>query len=664
MGIAAQPLYFRSGGADLFAWLHPAVTAVMPAGEAAPVGLVICPPFGYEALCAHLSLRAWAQAAAAAGVPVLRFDYAGTGDSTDADGNDDDDDGAEQLGVWSRCIADAAAQLRRCCAVERIALLGLRLGALAGVLAATEHGGIDALIAITPVTSGRRYLRELRALQGSLAPAASGDSVTASGAAGGAASSAAGRGGGVARAGATALEATGFRLGAQTVARLAGIELASMAPASARAILIIDRNDLPEAARWAHSLRDHGARVQYLALPGYNEMASRPHTALVPQAMIVATTQWLQNLGRQAQERAHERAQEWAPVRPSAERVDERPASVRLRVDGKEVLEQAVFLDAERTLFGLLCEPATGADADAYAYAGDGRGVILLNAGAIHHIGPNRTYVTLARRWAARGYRVLRIDLAGLGDSDARAGRPMNEVYPPGALADVRLAVQFMRERYGDTELTLAGLCSGAYHCLRAGVAGLPVQRLLMINPLTYFWKDGMTLSDTQDAEVLRGPAIYRERMRSGKSWRKLLTGRVPLRPIAHTLMQRARLGLDSARRNLARRLRMHLPDDLGSELQELCARGVSVVFVFARGDPGAALLRTQAGNSIRRLVRRCRVHFIDGADHIFSQSTARARLERLLEQELLAVQAKPMRAAVSGMAQAPGAGDAPQREE
>ena len=588
MGIEAQPFYFRAGGSELFAWLHPAQ---------GPLGLVICQPFGYEALCAHLSLRAWAQAAAAAGVPVLRFDYAGTGDSVDAD-ND-----AEQLGVWSRCIADAAAQLRRRCGVERIAVLGLRLGALAGCLAAIEHGGIDALIAITPVTDGRRYLRELRVLQGSLAP--------------------------VARDGGAGLEVTGFRLSAATVARLGGIELAVMAPGSAPAhdVMIIDRDDLPEAARWAHSLTRQGARVQYLALPGYIEMMSRPHTTVVPQAMIAATTQWLRGLGGAA-------ARADAGPEHRAVRSRAAPTSVRLRVGGEEVLEQAVFIDAERTLFGLLDEP--GGAAAAGPGDGDGHSVILLNAGATHHVGPNRMYVTLARRWAAHGCRVLRMDLAGLGDSDTRAGRPLNETYPPGALADVRLAVQFMRERYGGGELALAGLCAGAYHCLRAGVAGLPVQRLLMINPLTYFWKEGMTLSDTQDAEVLRGPAIYRERMRSGKSWRKLLTGQVDLRPIARTLAQRAWLALDSDRRNLARRLRMHLPDDLGWELEELCTRGVRVVFVFARDDPGVALLRTQAGSSIRRLAGRCRMHFIDGADHIFSQSGPRAQLEQLLELELM----------------------------
>jgi hypothetical protein len=71
-------LYFASAEHELFAWLHwPAVQV------AASVGVVICKPFGYEALCAHRSVRAFAESAAALGVPELRLDYLGTGDSAD-----------------------------------------------------------------------------------------------------------------------------------------------------------------------------------------------------------------------------------------------------------------------------------------------------------------------------------------------------------------------------------------------------------------------------------------------------------------------------------------------------------------------------------------------------------------------------------------------------
>src|ERR1700744_3200401 len=64
------PVYFDSNGQTLFGWFQGP-----PADSLADVGLVICKPFGYEAICAHRSLRAFADAATKFGVPSLRVDY-------------------------------------------------------------------------------------------------------------------------------------------------------------------------------------------------------------------------------------------------------------------------------------------------------------------------------------------------------------------------------------------------------------------------------------------------------------------------------------------------------------------------------------------------------------------------------------------------------------
>ena len=46
----------------------------------------------------------------------------------------------------------------------------------------------------------------------------------------------------------------------------------------------------------------------------------------------------------------------------------------------------------------------------------------------------------IARRWACEGYAVLRMDLAGLGDSATRAGCPANQVFPAAAMQDIGAA--------------------------------------------------------------------------------------------------------------------------------------------------------------------------------------------------------------------------------
>src|SRR5262249_27287400 len=87
---------------------------------------------------------------------VLRLDLSGMGDSS---GNLWDPD---RVQAWSDDIAAGVAELRARGA-EHISVVGLRLGALLAALVAPALG-VDRLVAWLPVSSGRRYARELRLL--------------------------------------------------------------------------------------------------------------------------------------------------------------------------------------------------------------------------------------------------------------------------------------------------------------------------------------------------------------------------------------------------------------------------------------------------------------------------------------------------------------------
>jgi hypothetical protein len=94
-------------------------------------------------------------------------------------------------------------------------------------------------------------------------------------------------------------------------------------------------------------------------------------------------------------------------------------------------------------------------------------------------------------------------------------------------------------------------------------------------------------------------------------------------------------LKLGTHARNLARPLRIRLPNDLGWELEKIAKRGIAIDIIFASGEPGIELLRMQGGSSVRRLGDRCRVHFIDGADHTFSRRASRMKLDQVLSEVL-----------------------------
>lgn len=143
------PFFFSKDGPRLFGMLH--------ASGATPrdgIGWVFCHPFAEEKLWAHRVFVDTARVFARAGMPVLRFDYRGYGDSE---------------GVFeSSTLADQTADIRtaigelrvRVPGLTHIGLLGLRYGATLAVLAAAEEPAVDRMILWDPVVDMEQYLQD------------------------------------------------------------------------------------------------------------------------------------------------------------------------------------------------------------------------------------------------------------------------------------------------------------------------------------------------------------------------------------------------------------------------------------------------------------------------------------------------------------------------
>jgi pimeloyl-ACP methyl ester carboxylesterase len=510
----------------------------------------------------------------------------------------------------------AVAEIQRLTGVTQVCLLGIRLGALLACLASKRCQSISSLILIAPVIAGARYVRELRTIEFAASlrpkPPRLPDDVDAADD----------------RAGAVAMELCGFALSHATIEALKGLDMAGFGATSVRDIMVIDGDRSPKAHEWATGLSALGMRTKYLALPGLIEMTMTPPlAAAVPRGMVAAMRDWLTGLLRARSKQPAAAAD--LGIAASSVRCKVMQWSERQVAGSPSLTERPVFISSDVRLFGI----ATAA-ADSKNVRG---AVIMLNTGADYHVGPNRMYVSLARRWAREGFVVLRLDIAGLGDSDTRPDSKVDEVFPPAALKDINRAVNFMRQEFGATDVTLIGVCSGGYHALRAAVAELPVNRIFMVNPENYFWNEGQSLQAVQLAEVVRSPGTYVKQFGSYQAWKLLLTGKVDMSRMGTIYWRRVVLQAQWLLRFLARKLRMPLANNLGSELEKLTKRGVRIVFVFARGEPGAALLRLQSGFSAKWLDAHLHFHVIDGGDHIFSQREPRAAMEKVLSEELLA---------------------------
>ncbi len=563
---APEPLYFGATDRPLAGWLH-------RANRPTNVGVIICNPFGYEAICAYRSLRHLAESMAAAGLPTLRFDYLGTGDSADLLS-----ESSNALESWVESTRAACRSLRQWTGVENVILVGVRLGAsIAALTAAEPDTGIGGLIAIAPVVSGRAYLRELGMLQKSLGldePPASAAPIPQG-----------------------AQETIGFVISPATRAAIHGMNLERLTLPKTTDVLILDREDLPSAIVWSELLaRTHS--VTRRAVPGYVEMTLDPHKTTVPREILRESIHWAA-------------ARSGPPPSPRALLTEPSPRRTTW-IDG--VREEPVFVDAARSIFGVFTAPND-------ERAPSGVGLILLNAGTIHHVGPNRLYVRLARAWAKAGHHVLRLDLRGIGESRL-APEAENFVYRRAAIAEIGAAVDWLGNEKRVRELRVIGLCSGAFYALKSALHDERVVGYVAINPLTFEHppEGARDFSSAKDAVTVER---YSSSMRDREKWKRVFTGKVRVKLVAKQFI---RYAAGRARRRADRFLsRWRAPkehvDDLATNLSTLARRGVDQRFVFSQGDPGQRLLEEQGASTLPKLEREgvVRVEVIDGTDHTFT---------------------------------------------
>jgi alpha-beta hydrolase superfamily lysophospholipase len=131
-------------------------------------------------------------------------------------------------------------------------------------------------------------------------------------------------------------------------------------------------------------------------------------------------------------------------------------------------------LGPRRELAGILGEPAAAAHR---------RAVILVSAGFTPKCGPFRLYAELSRQLNQHGFRTLRFDLGGIGDSaSAYDGQALEQ----RTQRQIGLAIDYLQQRFELDGVVLAGLCSGADDSFRHAAQDSRVTGLVLIDPFAY----------------------------------------------------------------------------------------------------------------------------------------------------------------------------------
>jgi len=120
------------------------------------LAVLLCNPFGQEAIRTHRLFRVLAMRLAKAGIHVLRFDYFGTGDSA---GDDDQVD----LQGWCADIQTAHEELVRLSGSAKVTWVAPRLGAVPAIQALGQSArSAQRLVMWDPVVEAPAYAQLLR----------------------------------------------------------------------------------------------------------------------------------------------------------------------------------------------------------------------------------------------------------------------------------------------------------------------------------------------------------------------------------------------------------------------------------------------------------------------------------------------------------------------
>lgn len=256
--------------------------------------------------------------------------------------------------------------------------------------------------------------------------------------------------------------------------------------------------------------------------------------------------------------------------------------------------ERTLQFGPSRELVGTLCTPVNRAGA-----ARSRPGLLLLNAGIVHRIGPHRINVRLAREAATMGLPSLRFDLAGRGDSSPAAPGLR---YDEQAAADIGQAVATLC-RYGRCDsVMLFGICSGADDGLAAAMQEHRIGSLIMFDPPIY--------------PDLR----WRLRAYAGKLRKFGVRGGVErLLAIRRTLA-----GVDIGDGDNYGRDVLPLPAYAG-HLLELANRGVGVRLVYSGSSCDETDFRAQCRKVVQSagLQGRVETEFLPDVDHVVSTREA-----------------------------------------
>lgn len=221
-------------------------------------------------------------------------------------------------------------------------------------------------------------------------------------------------------------------------------------------------------------------------------------------------------------------------------------------------------------------------------------GIVLLCPGYKHRVGQHRLYVHVARMLCANGFPVLRFDFHGLGESEGEIKRCFFDdfwgyIQTGGFVSDTLASVDPFKQTTAVEKVVLMGLCGGAITGLIAAARDPRIDGLILINISIALQGSSDDWFTTNMPPGLADSLLsaYLDRVKSPRSWLRLLTLKSDYRVIWKSVSSKFRRGMAPPRR-------LDLEHDTGdsgvnphflSSFRSYCSSGRPILFAFSEND-------------------------------------------------------------------------------
>ena len=265
--------------------------------------------------------------------------------------------------------------------------------------------------------------------------------------------------------------------------------------------------------------------------------------------------------------------------------------------------EEALLLGPYKTISGVFTPASNNIELHTST------ALLCLTAGLLHHVGPHRLHVLLARALAKQGISTLRFDFSGIGDS---AIRPDNVPAQDVPVQEINEAIAELEKR-GFTRFILFGICSGAVHAAKAANNNPKIVGLILVNT-------GSDPSNTEANPQMAAQYYLKRSLWNPHAWKNLFTGKIKYRELFSTLFRAVLHKLRGKDKKLPA-----MEDNLQHGLQPFIEQGTSILMVLSDRHAQFYELYRNTIDSLQGAYFKTSVH--SETDHLFTSLSAQQSL-------------------------------------